>query len=105
MYTLTTIFADRREDQVDLFEEEPPLEYYHTQLETDIMETVPYFTTYGDAPCVAFCDEEGKYKDREINFWANVHWFTCAPNMRGRDILVGNVVVITADDPAMLRRL
>jgi len=67
------------------------------------IESVPHLTTIWlkDRPwqAVAFCNEEGKVKDLPVNLAATKLWHESVPQMRGRDVLCGPVIVLwgTAD--------
>lgn len=65
------------------------------------IETVPYWTTHEGKPCVAFCNEEGKLRELPLNGMATIQWYTDTPSMRGRDVLVGDVIVIMGDKEFM----
>lgn len=70
------------------------------------LELVPGFDQYGDAPCVVFCDEEGKLKGLPTNGKATYLWYAClAPKPFRPDVLHGTVVIVTADDPMELSKL
>lgn len=71
------------------------------------IETVPFWETYGDEPCLAFCNEEGKllglpYNDSATRAWHAAfirtldHPMTFSEFIQ-RDQLAGPVVVITGD--------
>jgi hypothetical protein len=75
------------------------------------IEAVPYFHLFtppgAAAPvrCIAFCDEEGKYKNAPrlgINHEATMLWQEAFPGCD--DILVGPVIVLWGDD-AFMRNL
>lgn len=68
------------------------------QLQTAVggyIEVVPGFETFGGEICVAFCDEEGKLKGKDINPGATREWHAQFPN---DDALVGDIVVVCGDD-------
>lgn len=69
------------------------------------IEHVPYFdsfTWYGERkPCVVFCNEEGKLHGMPLNEVATRIWHETAPVMRGRDVLVGPVVIVFGDEAFM----
>ena len=53
--------------------------------------------------CIAFCDEDGKQKNRSENQWANTLWMQAIVRRFGQgkaepgDVLVGSVVLLTGD--------
>lgn len=57
-------------------------------------------TADGIVPCVAYCDEEGKYKDYGVNGYATARW-AAALGFTPRDVLVGTVVIIVGDTSFM----
>jgi hypothetical protein len=65
------------------------------------IELVPYFTKYKGRPCVAFCDEDGKRKGLPVNQRATSLWHALVAALRGRDVLVGPIVIITGDRELM----
>lgn len=60
------------------------------------IERVPYFDTYNRAPCVAYCNEEGKLEGLPMNVVATALWYESIDAVIG-DTLVGNVVILTGD--------
>lgn len=62
------------------------------------IEVVPYFDTYDGEKCVAICDEEGKLKGKAMNQSATREWWQAAPQWRGQDHLVGDVLIIQGVD-------
>ena len=72
----------------------PALEELQRGVGGDI-ELVPYFTKYEGKPCVAFCDEDGKRKGLPINDHATALWHALVAALRGRDVLVGPVVIVS----------
>lgn len=71
-----------------------------------LLEIVPHFDRFGSNSCVAFCDEEGKLKGLKLNGAATYLWWSCMAHEGFRpDTLHGPLVIITADDPALLERL
>jgi hypothetical protein len=69
------------------------------------IESVPYFDTYGDKLCVVFCNEEGKLMNLAKNPKATFLWAAALMPHMPQDILHGNIVIITAEDPADLGEL
>lgn len=67
------------------------------------LETIPFFTSFEGAPCIAFCDEEGKLKRKFTNVQASQLWASSLAEQGRRpwDILVGDVIVITGDEEFM----
>jgi len=59
------------------------------------IELVPYFSKYGRWRCVAFCEEDGKLKGLPINDHATALWHAQVAALRGRDVLVGPVVIVS----------
>jgi hypothetical protein len=70
-----------------------------------LIEHVPYFDSFKwrgkRTRCVAFCNEEGKLHGMLINEVATRIWHEGAPVMRGRDVLVGPVVIVFGDEAFM----
>jgi hypothetical protein len=64
------------------------------------LEVVPNFKTFDGENCVVMCDEEGKVKDKPINYPATHHWYEAARTLIP-DVLVGDILVITGDDEFM----
>lgn len=59
-----------------------------------LIESIPYFVSFENTPCVAFCNEEGKLKRLPVNVLATGMWHA----QRGAlDVLVGDVAVVTGD--------
>jgi len=56
------------------------------------LELVPRMQRWHGKPCVAFCDEEGKLKQRPINELATAAWA-----FGGYDVICGDVVILTGD--------
>lgn len=69
------------------------------------IEAVPNFNYFGTDPCVVYCNEEGKLKGLTINTRATLLWAACIAPFRLEDILHGDVVIITAENPAHLQEL
>ena len=53
-------------------------------------------TSDGIAPCVAFCDEDGKSKGLPPNTRVNEFWSMALPEI-DLDYLVGPIVILTGD--------
>ena len=73
------------------------------------IEAVPRFDTIeykGEkVPCIAFCDEEGKLKRKDINskatqLWAEALGMTTR-ELFNNDVLVGDIVVLIGDEEFM----
>lgn len=65
------------------------------------IEVVPHFNRLKGAPCVAFCNEEGKVNNLPVNETAQALWLAaCNCDLRG-DYLVGNIAVVIGDDELM----
>lgn len=65
------------------------------------LEVVPFFTvSFLGLPCVAFCNEEGKLENKDVNTFATSIWHDQSPESK-RDYLVGNIVIVTGDDELM----
>lgn len=67
-----------------------------------MIETVPYFDTYMDSPCVAFCDEEGKIKGKPLNPDATTLWRKIL-QADLIDVLVGDICIVQGDDEFLSR--
>lgn len=65
------------------------------------IETVPYFDTYEGAPCVAFCNEEGKLDGSRFNRDASNAWLKAMHPSTHGDVLFGDVVILQGDDAFM----
>lgn len=78
----------------------------YTELQTAVdgfIELVPFFTIFKNEECVAFCNEEGKIFNLEVNESATALWAE-SMNRQGMplgDVLMGTVVIITGDDELM----
>ena len=84
----------------------PEYERIKRGLNDGMLEFVPQFDMYGDKPCVAFCDEEGKIKALAANPRATYLWYAClAPEPFRPDTLHGTVYIIAADETAELKEL
>jgi len=57
------------------------------------IEMVPFFTKFGDTPCVAYCNEEGKIRGLSQNQVATMYWRRVCSGYP--DILVGDVAIVT----------
>lgn len=78
----------------------PKYEEMKAVIDGGYLETVPYFDTLLDKPCVAFCDEEGKLKGLRLNFRATRYLQAAMATFGGAklgDVLVGPVVIVCAD--------
>lgn len=107
-YTVTIIGADGSVSAVDnyVYNQEYCTALIKAGLDGAYLEVVPNFDKYGNAPCVAFCDEEGKLKGLPLNPKATYLWYAClAPQPFVVDHLHGPIVIVTADDPADLQKL
>lgn len=60
------------------------------------LETVPYFTQFEGASCVAFCNEEGKLHDLDLNEAATADWHQQLDGIVS-DVLVGPVAILQGD--------
>jgi hypothetical protein len=65
------------------------------------IESVPYWTTMKGKPCWVICNEEGKLHGLPLNTAATMMWWSCAPQMRGVDMLHGPVAILTGDGEFM----
>ena len=70
------------------------------------IEVIPHFVTIehagGKRRCVAFCNEDGKRLDLPRNPGADRLWERAMGySLRGRDYLVGTIVVVYGDDDFM----
>jgi hypothetical protein len=87
----------------------PDLDDLRAAVDGDHIELVPGFNTFphGDdrVPCVAFCGEHGKLKQRPLNIRATILWERAlrrgGTDLNGRDVLVGSVCVIYGDEELM----
>jgi len=61
------------------------------------IEVVPFFTTFADAACVAFCHEEGKLDGLPVNLTDQALWETAVGGPIQTDILVGPIVIVSGD--------
>jgi hypothetical protein len=59
-----------------------------------LIEVVPYFHHIDGRFCVAFCDEEGKIKNKSINRLAHALWEASLGRPITEDHLVGDIVII-----------
>lgn len=76
----------------------PDLDVLQAALGGGSIETVPYFSRYDGQDCVAFVDEEGKLKGFRLNHVATALWEAQVQGgLRGRDYLVGPVVIVCGD--------
>ena len=73
------------------------LEWMQSKVGGPIQE-IPGFTSYMRHPCVAYCDEEGKIKDKPVNKEATMTWRRLTPTS---DILVGDVLIVSGDSEFM----
>lgn len=89
---LITIKIDGTEDRITV-DDVPTLDQMQSAV-GGYIETVPYFERFEGKPCVAFCDEEGKLKQKPINEKATMKW---AQHFDGPidDVLVGDIFIIT----------
>jgi hypothetical protein len=62
------------------------------------IESVPHFRSYEGEKCIAFCDEEGKLKGRQINLTATNLWHDQVPAIVGHDVLVGDILIVQGAD-------
>ncbi len=100
--------ADENEPvRIEDRDSKPTLEELQKAVGGGLIERVPYFNQVRfdkvginskarSRTCVAFCNEEGKLKDMDINARATTMW----ADSLGRpafDILLGNVVILTGD--------
>ena len=69
-----------------------------------LIEIVPRFTKFVKRDCVAFCDEEGKMKNKQFNLLAHTFWETAVGRKITNDHLVGDIVIIVGS-PGFLARL
>jgi hypothetical protein len=63
------------------------------------IESVPYFSRYGQHACWAICNEEGKSRGKPLNQRADVLWHNQFRN--NPDHLVGDVAVLYGDEDFM----
>lgn len=85
--------------EVTLFRKTPSLEFLRDAVGGDL-ELVPFFSTYQDRACIAFCNEHGKLQGLPVNEAANVLWRAYRvppPFTIDGDYLVGPVVVLIGD--------
>jgi len=72
------------------------------------IEAVPYFDRIriGDVThaCAVLCHERGKLIGLSYNRRATAHWYAAAPQMIGRDVLVGDIVVLYGN-PSFMRAI
>lgn len=71
------------------------------------IEVVPLLQEYNGKPCVAYCNEEGKLNGMAVNVSATKLWHL-ALKENDRiidDVLVGDVVIITADTASEIEEL
>ena len=73
----------------------PALEALQAGIGGGYIEIVPWFTKYRGRRCMAFCDEDGKRKGLPINDHATALWHALVAALRGRDVLVGPVVIVS----------
>lgn len=72
-----------------------------------LIEAVPAFNTIEQggqvAPCVAFCNEEGKLEGQTLNVPATALWLAAQrrDGVSIDDVLLGQVVILTGDDEFM----
>lgn len=93
---LTVIGTDFMETNLDLTDT-PSLEMLRAAVGGPI-EVVPLFTKFGNAPCVAFCHEEGKLEGLLRNILAQEYWEISAGCVISGDWLVGPIAIVTGDD-------
>jgi hypothetical protein len=90
----------------------PDLETLKDGIGGGYLEAVPGFTKFPFengklAPCVVFCDEDGKRKQMPVNAEATAMWYAALalhgdPLRPGwHDVLVGPVVILTGDEAFM----
>ena len=60
------------------------------------IELIPFFTHYNGHPCVAFCNEEGKFPHFNLpyNRYAQALWEKAAGRLITEDCLVGTIAII-----------
>lgn len=80
----------------------PTLEWLQAQVEGYI-EAVPYLETYEDRPCKAWANEEGKLRGLPLNPGATEVWREAVRPHVLNDVLVGTVVIVSADTARELR--
>lgn len=105
MYYVTTIHPSGEQTRETL-EHAPDHKWIKARLADGWLEIAPHFEQYGDKPCVAFCDEEGKLKGLAMNGKATYLWYAClAPEPFIPDTLHGPVVIVAADTQAEIQEL
>jgi Domain of unknown function (DUF3846) len=62
------------------------------------IEVVPYFNTFAERKCIAFCNEEGKLHGYQYNIHAQKLWEKAYGKEITVDYLVGPIVVIVGSE-------
>lgn len=75
----------------------PDLEELQQMVEGYI-QLIPYFTTYGGDTCRAYCDEEGKLRDKPYNRTATELWAKAFGHPIVGDRLVGTIVILAGPE-------
>ena len=93
------IAVDSSNDRQCVWEDgAPPSLSYMRDAVGGSIESVPYFNSivvFGKRwPCVAFCDEEGKIKEKEVNVRAQWLWLQQRGAVVIHDVLVGDILVV-----------
>lgn len=104
MIRLTIIRASGAVEHHPPQAELPTLDWLQGQVEGYI-ERVPYLETYEDRPCRAWANEEGKLRGLAVNRGATEVWREAIRplGLALNDVLVGTVVIVSADTDAELR--
>lgn len=104
-YYLTTVHPSG-ERMHEKLESAPSLDRIKDGIGGGLIEIVPHFDKYGSEDCVAFCDEEGKLKNFDMNTVATYLWYAClAPEPFRPDVLCGSILIIRADTKGELQAL
>lgn len=98
MHATITIIQPDGTISLDTVDAVPPLEFFQKAVGGSI-EVVPGFTRREGNPCVAFCNEEGKWEKLPVNPLATTIWLAACPLVQ--DVLVGPVVIVEGDEEFM----
>lgn len=91
---LITIPPDiRKKALVEKLERPPKLEKLQ-QIVGGYIEHVPFWTTYNNHPCIAFCNEYGKLNGMPLNQVATSLWLSAIQQPNYPDHLVGQIALI-----------
>lgn len=95
---LTTIHPNGQRESIDLLGP-PGLDDLQARV-GGMIELIGSFDKFEDTPCIAYCNEEGKLHDLEVNIPATKLWSLAVGRQPG-DVLVGDVVILQGDDEFM----